>query len=99
MSLVGLVHCGMSWAGLVHSGLGGMSSKDGGFNGNGSFPINSGGVALGKIGSGSFIISSGGMVLGKIGGGLVTGVMVRGIESIGRKEKWGGIVTESHSSQ
>ena len=38
--------------GLVHSGLGGRSSKgdrDGGFNGNGCFPISSGGVVLGKI--------------------------------------------------
>ena len=52
MTWAGLVNCGMSWAGLVHSGLGGMSSKDSGFNGNGSFPISSGGVALGNIGSG-----------------------------------------------
>jgi len=48
----GLVHCGMSGSGWVHSGLGGMSSKgdsDGGFIGNGCFPISSGGVALGKM--------------------------------------------------
>jgi len=50
----GLVHCGMAGlvcsgvAGLVHSGLGGRSSRDGGFNGNGAFPISSGGVALGR---------------------------------------------------
>ena len=54
----GLVHCssvGMvcsGVAGLVLSGLGGRSSKDskgGGFNGNGAFPISSGGEALGKM--------------------------------------------------
>jgi len=48
-------HVMMTWAGLVHSGLGGMSSRDGGdgrFSGNGSFPISSSGVALGKIGGG-----------------------------------------------
>jgi len=45
-------HATVTWAGLVHSGLGGMSSKDGRFSGNGSFPISSGGVALGKMGSG-----------------------------------------------
>jgi len=45
-------HVMMTWAGLVHSGLGGISSKDGGFNGSGSFPISSGSVALGKIGGG-----------------------------------------------
>jgi len=54
----GLVHCGMvglvcsGVAGLVHSGLGGRSSRgdrDGGFNGNGAFPISSGGIALGKM--------------------------------------------------
>jgi len=46
----GLVHWGVT--GLVHSGLGGRSSRgdsDGGFSGNGAFPISSGGVALGKI--------------------------------------------------
>jgi len=54
----GLVHCGV--AGLVHSGLGGMSSKgdsDGGFNGNGVFPISSGGMALGKITGGTGVVS------------------------------------------
>jgi len=54
----GLIHCGVAGllcsgvAGLVHSGLGGRSSRgnrDGGFNGNGAFPISSGGVALGKM--------------------------------------------------
>jgi len=54
----GLVHCGVAGlvcsgiAGLVHSGLGGRSSRgdrDSGFNGNGAFPISSGGVALGKM--------------------------------------------------
>jgi len=53
----GLVHRGVAGlvcsgvAGLVHSVLGGKSSRgnrDGGFNGNGCFPISSGGVALGK---------------------------------------------------
>jgi len=46
----GLVHCGV--AGLVHSGLGGRSSRgdsDGGFRGNGIFPISSGGIASGKM--------------------------------------------------
>jgi len=87
----GLVHCGMSWTGLVHSGLGGMSSKAGRFNGNGSFPINSGGVALGKIGDSSCLISSGGVALGKIGGSLVTGVTVRGIESVGKRKNGVGL--------
>jgi len=54
----GLVHCGVvglvcsGVAGLVHSGLGGRSSRgdrDGGFNGNGAFPISSGGIAVGKM--------------------------------------------------
>jgi len=58
----GLVHCGVAGmvcsgvAGLVHSGLGGRSSKgdsDGGFNGNGCFPISSGGMALGKMTGGA----------------------------------------------
>jgi len=58
MTWDGLVHWGVAglvWsgvAGLVHSGLGGRSSrgdKDGGFNGNGAFPISSGGIALGKM--------------------------------------------------
>jgi len=47
---VGLVCSGV--AGLVHSGLGGRSSRgdrDGGFTGNGCFPISSGGIALGKM--------------------------------------------------
>ena len=76
-------HIIVTWAGLVHSGLGGMSSKDGGFSSSGSFPINSGGMALRKMGSG--FISSGAMALGKMGGGLVIGVMVRGVESGKRK--------------
>ena len=44
-----------TWDGLVHCGLGGMSSKgdsDSGFNGNGCFPMSSGGVALGNMGDG-----------------------------------------------
>jgi len=48
--LVGLVCSGV--VGLVSSGLGGKSSigdRDGGFNGNGAFPISSGGEALGKM--------------------------------------------------
>ena len=54
----GLVHWGMTGmgcsgiAGLVPSVLGGRSSmggRDGGFNGNGAFPISSGGKALGKM--------------------------------------------------
>jgi len=54
----GLVHWGVTGlvcsgvVGLVHSGLGGWFSRgdrDGGFNGNGAFPICSGGVALGKM--------------------------------------------------
>jgi len=49
--LAGLVCSGV--AGLVHSGLGGRSSRDGGFNGNGAFPISSGGVALGKMTDGA----------------------------------------------
>ena len=58
----GLVHCGVvglvcsGVAGLVHSGLGGRSSRgdsDGGFNGNGAFPISSGSVALGKTTGGA----------------------------------------------
>jgi len=58
MTWDGLVHWGMTGmvcygiAGLVHSGLGGRFSRgnrDGGFNGNGAFPISSGGVALGKM--------------------------------------------------
>jgi len=55
--VAGLVCSGI--AGLVHSVLGGRSSRgdrDGGFNGNGAFPISSGGVALGKM--------TGGLVLG-----------------------------------
>ena len=54
----GLVHCGV--AGLVHSGLGGMSSKgdsDGGFNGKGTFPISSGGIALGKMTGGASLVT------------------------------------------
>jgi len=75
MTWNGLVHCGMSGVGLVHSGLGGISSKgdsDGGFNGNGAFPISSSGIALGKITGGT------GVVLG-------TGVMLRGVASGRRK--------------
>jgi len=52
--VAGLICSGI--AGLVHSGLGGRSSRgnrDGGFNGNGAFPISSGGVALGKITGGT----------------------------------------------
>jgi len=48
--MVGMVCSGVT--GLVHSGLGGRSSRgdrDGGFNGNGAFPISSGGEALGKM--------------------------------------------------
>jgi len=54
----GLIHWGMAGmvclgiAGLVLSGLGGRSSRGGrggGFNGNGAFPISSGGEALGKM--------------------------------------------------
>jgi len=48
--VVGLVCSGV--AGLVPSGPGGRSSRgsrDGGFNGNGAFPISSGGIALGKM--------------------------------------------------
>jgi len=48
--VVGLVCSGV--AGLVPSGSGGKSSRggrDGGFNGNGAFPISSGGKALGKM--------------------------------------------------
>jgi len=44
-----------TWDGLVHCGLGGMSSKggrDGGFIGNGCFPMRSGGMALGNMGDG-----------------------------------------------
>jgi len=47
----GLVHCGMSGIGLVHSGLGGVSSRTGGFIGNGCLSIRSGGVALGNMGN------------------------------------------------
>jgi len=58
MTWDGLVHWGVAGlvcsgvAGLVHSGLGGRSSRgdrDGGFNGNGVFPISSGSIALGKM--------------------------------------------------
>jgi len=42
----------MTWDGLVHSGLGGMSSRTGGFIGNGCLSIRSGGVALGNMGNG-----------------------------------------------
>jgi len=54
----GLVHWGMIGMGcsgvasLVSSVLGGRSSmggRGGGFNGNGAFPISSGGEALGKM--------------------------------------------------
>jgi len=54
----GLIHWGVAGlvcsgiAGLVHSGLGGRSSRgdrDGGFIGNGAFPISSGSVASGKM--------------------------------------------------
>jgi len=60
MTWDGLVHC--SVMGLVCSGVaslfhsGGRSSRgdrDGGFNGNGCFPISSGGVALGKMTGGT----------------------------------------------
>jgi len=55
----GLVHCGT--VGLVCSGVAGLISggrssrgdRDGGFNGNGTFPISSGGVALGKMTGGA----------------------------------------------
>jgi len=60
MTWDGLVHCGMSGVGLVHSGLGGMSSKgdsDGGFNGKGTFPISSGGIALGKMTGGASLVT------------------------------------------
>jgi len=53
--VIGLVCSGI--AGLVSSGLGGepsRGSRDGRFNGNGAFPISSGGVALGKM-TGSLI--------------------------------------------
>jgi len=73
MTWDGLVHCGV--VGLVHSGLGGISSRgdsNGGFNGNGCFPISSGGVALGKITGGTGVV-------------LCTGVPMRGIESGKRK--------------
>jgi len=52
--VLGLICFGV--AGLVHSGLGGRSSRgdgDGRFNGNGCFPICSGGVALGKMTGGA----------------------------------------------
>jgi len=42
----------MTWDGLVHCGMVGRSfrgDRDGGFNGNGAFPISSGGMALGKM--------------------------------------------------
>ena len=61
----GLVHWGMAGmvgfgvAGLVLSDLGSRSSKDGkggGFNGNGAFPISSGGEALGKMTSGLVVV-------------------------------------------
>jgi len=61
MTWDGLVHWGVAGlvrsgvAGLVHSGLGGRSSRgdrDGGFNGNGAFPISLGGIALGNMGDG-----------------------------------------------
>ena len=47
-------------AGLVLSGLGGRSSRDGkggGFNGNGAFPMSSGGKALGKMTGGLVFVS------------------------------------------
>jgi len=53
----GLIHWGMAGmvclgvAGLVLSGLGGRSSRGsrgGGFNGNGAFPISSGGLVTGS---------------------------------------------------
>jgi len=47
----GLIHLGV--IGLVCSGVAGLvsskGSRDGGFSGNGAFPISSGGVALGKM--------------------------------------------------
>ena len=63
-------HAIMTWDGLVHwgsagmvcsgvAGLGGRSSRDsrgGGFNGNGTFPISSGGEALGKMTSGLVVV-------------------------------------------
>jgi len=55
--MAGLVCSGI--AGLFHSGLGGRSSsgdRDGGFNGNGAFPISSGSVALGKITEGLVVV-------------------------------------------
>jgi len=55
----------VTWDGWVHIGLGGtggMSSKDGGFNGNGRFPISSGGVALGNMGGG---LAAGTIVIGR----------------------------------
>jgi len=46
-------HAITTWDGLVHWGVTdmgcSMGSRDGGFNGNGAFPISSGGEALGKI--------------------------------------------------
>ena len=41
-----------TWDGWVHTGLGGISSRTGGFIGNGCFPMRSGGVALGNMGDG-----------------------------------------------
>jgi len=55
MTWDGLVHCGLAGmvcsgvAGLVFSGLGGRSFRGSGFSGNGTFPISSGGEALGKM--------------------------------------------------
>jgi len=50
MTWDGLVHWGMT--GMICSVLGGRSSRGSGggeFNGNGAFPISSGGEALGKM--------------------------------------------------
>jgi len=49
----GLIHWGV--IGLVCSGIAGlvggssMGNRDSGFNGDGAFPISSGGIALGKM--------------------------------------------------
>jgi len=62
MTWDGLVHCGSAGmvcsgvAGLVLSGLGGRSSRGSGFNGNGVFPISSGGEALGKMTGGLVVV-------------------------------------------
>ena len=55
--VIGLVCSGV--AGLVPSGMGGESSRGnrgGRFNGNGAFPISSGGEALGKMTGGLVVV-------------------------------------------